>query len=418
MLFSIRTIAYWTMKKRICEDKLCIQKISLPKEELSYFNLSSNEIISFDYEGNHYYFRECQKIERSSLYFQNSVEHFFDTIANFGINSEHFEQEIPICMEFPDEIVEKFREYITYKLSRISAKRWLSKTDIRSQKIGFSIWKKQNYDHKFFESFKMEDIPEKLYDIAICFLWYMRSKAAQYRTLRISHGKAFSFFSAAKSMASYIVAEELGVQSLITEGKWCEIDIGAGKKMVGILSPSARGKRMKDWGGEVDGSLQRELTNLNLLDAICYQPDHGPNNYNVYVHDDGICSVCAFDNDNPYTFFPIPLISKELSGCSSLIRPNGGVARPYLDGGFVQKLNKLDIKRLKKRLKPYLNILQIQALIHRIKLLKKAISQSCEGQNSIKLLNTWFQWNNDTLAEERSGKYGVTYVTKAFEGNK
>ena len=47
----LRTAAYALTRKRINEDKLDIIRISVREDRLSYFSLSTNPIISFEYEG-------------------------------------------------------------------------------------------------------------------------------------------------------------------------------------------------------------------------------------------------------------------------------------------------------------------------------------------------------------------------------
>ena len=170
---------------------------------------------------------------------------------------------------------------------------------------------------------------------------------------------------------------------------------------------------MKDIEPICDSKLQRELLNLNLLDVICNQPDHGPNNYNVYRTNDA-CTVCAFDNDNEQTFFPFFQINHSLSGCSPFIDGNGILNRPGLDAETVNKLNGLNMKAFKRRLKPYLNRLQLLALCARIKKLRKAIGHTCAIDDG--LLKDAEDWDERILKKELNGAYGKTYLTRAING--
>ena len=166
------------------------------------------------------------------------------------------------------------------------------------------------------------------------------------------------------------------MESLITTAQWCRLEIEGRESIFGVLSDAAPGIRMCDGGWVKEGSLQRSLMNLNILDIICYQPDHGPNNYTVITEAVGRGMICAFDNDNPYTFFPCPIVSMSLVNCSSFVTKDGMIFRPYIDEIMAQKVLELDIKVLKKRLRDYLNILQIWALMLRVKQLENIIRKT------------------------------------------
>lgn len=405
----IRNIVYAITRKHIDERKLSIINIKLNKEDISYFNLSTNSITSFMYEGKLCYFRECPKILSLKDFFDDAINKFFVSLNNFGISKEHFSQDIPIKIDFNDNIVFKFKEYLDTLKEDSNFFKKLSKADLVSEKSNFSIWSNQIYDYAFFEKFGFYDVAEEYFDILVYFLWNMRSAASTYRILKIAKGKRYSYFSAARSISSRIVAEELGLENMITDAKWCVIETNDGKSMFGVLSNSASGKRMADITPEPAPTLQRELNLLNVLDVICFQTDHGPNNYNV----DDKFHICAFDNDNPTTFLPIPSIFMSFSGCSPIADKKGIMMRPYFDKLLADKLNTFDREKLKKRLKPYLNSLQLFALFSRIDKLKKSVNKACQADN--RFLLDCDEWNSDTVNKELSGKYGVTYFTKAIK---
>lgn len=408
----MRMFAYILSLKKIDEGKLDVEHIKVKQDDILYFNLSSNQIISLVYEGNLYYFRECPKIASFKVFFNNYIDDFFDTINHIGINKEHFKQEFPINVNFKEEDILDFKEYIDKKKLQKGFLRNLSKVDLISQKINFSIWNDKIYVDSILLKFGFEDAPQNTKEITLYFLWYMRSVAANYRILKITRSKSHSFFSATKSIASRIVAEELKLGHMITDVRWCNLEIDNDKTIFGLISEVAPGNRMKDCKVVAIGELQRELMNLNILDLLCFQVDHGPNNYNVYVNN-GKYSICAFDNDNPYTFLPLPAISHFSMAETLLIDKNNMIMRPFFDKELAERIKNLDINILEKRLKPYLNILQIKALICRIRKLKRAIDNTqC---SKVDFLINYMDWNEDTIEEEVSGKYGDTYLTKALK---
>ena len=342
-------------------------------------------------------------------YFDRAVDAFFDSLHRLHIHWEHFKQEIPIVTDFSEATAEEFHRYLR-RLGRFPG--GLSRADRIAGKLGFSIWENQSYGRDFFEAFGLTDLPEGLWDIAIYFIWYFRGVAAGYRTLRVVRGKRYSYFAGVKAVAGKLLAEELGLGHLLTAAEFCRLEFEDGQVLFGVKSPAAPGCRMVDSDVVPTGSLQRELMALNVLDAICFQTDHGPNNYNV-AERDGVYTVCAFDNDNPNTFLPLPAIGHPFSGCAPLVGADGLLNRPYFDRELLTALRNTDIRSLKKKLKTYLNPLQIAAVTARIKILRKMLEKSL--RNSPNLVISGDEWNEETLAAELSGRYGRTYLTRAME---
>lgn len=396
--------------KRIDESKINSMCISLKKNDLRYFSLSTNTIISFNKDGKLYYFRECPKILPFSEYCVGAIDNFFDNIYHFGISKEHFKQKIPIATNFSPNIVEQFKSYIGQKMLLKSFVKSMENIDVILEKCGFSIWKKNSYNSCFLRSIGIDDIGDNFVEISIYFLWYMRSVASQYRTLRFVRGRNYSYFNAVRSIASRIVAEEAGLAGLISNAKFCSIELESGKKIFGIISDAVPGCRMMDITTIPTGALQRELLALNALDVILYQPDHGPNNYNVWFENQKY-KICAFDNDNPNTFFPLFSVRVRLSDCCPFVDDKGLVARPFFDKTTASLLNGINFKRLKSRLKPYLNNLQIAALIYRLKKINQAIRKT---QNQRNLLLSSNDFDEKTISLELNGDYGITYLLKAM----
>ncbi len=355
----LRSAAYKLTTKRINEKALDVSRIELCSKKLNYFSLSTNPIISFSHDGKLWYFRECPPICDFNDYYLSAIDRFFKSLSMLGISEMHFKQSMPIRLNFSEKEIQDFKTYINEKIKRKSFIKALSRSDKVAARLGFSIWENQKYGAVFFASFGLSELKSELWDIAVYFLWCMRSAAMAYKKQKIARGKRHSFFGAVRSVASRIVAEEMGLEHLITDARFCTLALDDGENLFGVLSPSADGCRMLDIKVKANEDLKKELWNLALLDAICNQPDHGANNVNV-AEKDGSYTICAFDNDNPKTFFP---------SLSPFAIPEG------FDAQTVKKLQSLDVKRLKKRLSPYLNFLQLFALESRIKKIKKQIKQ-------------------------------------------
>lgn len=413
MINQLRALGYQLTRKRINEKRISSLHISVKKQEISYFILSTNLILSFDYQGARCYFRECPRIMPRRRFFLQSMATFLEMLNHLGIDRQHFKQEIPIKLEFSDTAIDQFKAYLNEKTADRQFLKMLYNMDRIAQRARFSIWTEQIYDQSFFTTFGLGDRPKETDDISIYFIWYIRSVAAGYRTLRVVRGRKHSYFNAVRALASEVVAETVGLKHMATNTRFCTLHMEDGSELFGLLSDSAPGVRMMDAHIEPSGSLQRELMDLFLLDILCYQVDHGPNNYSVAVSENGTASVCPFDNDNPLTFFPHCTVSRPLAGCTSLKDKKGKILRPFLDRDVVQRLQTVDTHKLGKQLAPYLNRLQIAALSGRFRLLRKAIR---EGQK----LNEDFlipadAWDEQTVKCEMSGKYGMTYLTRILQ---
>ena len=407
----IKRIVFFLNSKRINIEDSDVITINISRNELSVFSLSTNPIISFKIGGNIYFFRECPQIFCKHEFFDRAIVRFFDFIDLQKVDKQIFKQKIPIRISFSKNEVDEFKEYIS-AIGTSSFYEKLAQADKIADRVSFNIWTKQEYDGVFFSKFGMMQLPEHLFDIAILFIWNMRSSAILFHNLTVSRFDKYSFFNAAKTISSKIVAEEFGVPKLLVDAKIVYLMLDDNTKLLGVLTPKACGDRACDMIVDPDPSLQKELHDLFVLDNLCWQTDHGPDNYNIY-RDNGTCHICAFDNDNPYTFLPIPYVNTNISGCSSFIDNNGKMKDSYISGQLLNGLEHVNLTTLKKRLKPYLNHLQVQALIHRVKIVKKSIMRARED-HELKAIND-NECDKEILNNELSGAFGETYLTKLMK---
>ncbi len=228
---QIRSMLDRLMRKRIDERALLVCEINLKRDEVSFFNLSTNKILSFAYEGALWYFRECPPILGFDAYWKKAISDFFDSLDRLHISQEHFSQEAPIVILFDQDQIIHFKAYIDDKWQRDAGfRRALKAIDRTAKQMRFSIWDQQVYNQAFFESFSLGDLPLVCRDIAVYFLWNMRALAENYRKQDIVRGNTYSFFSATKAVATQIVAEELGLEHMITASKWFQLAIDGEKR--------------------------------------------------------------------------------------------------------------------------------------------------------------------------------------------
>lgn len=394
--------------KKIKEDNICWQTVFISKQDVICFNLSTNPLLGFEKDGQLWFFRECPPKGSPEQYVQTGIARFFAYINNNQVEKLNFAQDLPIEITFDDETVADFLSYISTRKKDPAFLAKLSKAYVTLNKAGYSIWAENNtVPQALFDQIGLTDLREEWVPIARYFLWCMRATMACLDTQKAAKGKRRYYYNALRAFSTEIVAKHLGIESLVTQSTWCRLEIDDDVRF-GVLSKAAAGKRAADMKGALSGKIQRDLTSLHVLDVLCFQQDHGPNNYNIIQWEDAEATVCAFDNDNPNTFFPLNTVSMSLAGCAPLVT-EGCFNRPYICKQLAETLLQLDGKQLIAELKPWLNKLQQKALLGRLQQLKTAIQNS----NAVQLADG--DWNEETLQKELTGAFGKTYLVKLSE---
>ena len=389
--------------KRIEESSISWQEIRVSKENVVCFYLSSNPLLFINAEGKRYYFRECPERQDQEQYILKQIDRFFAYIHNNQIEQMGFTQKVPIRIQFEEETVAQFRCYLEKKLADAAFISKIGQIPETLQRSNYSIWNENQVQMEdLLESVGLQELDKSHKEIAVYFVWYMRVVLLTRTVQAPAYGKKRYYYNALRSVATSVLAKELGVANLVTPCSWCCLQIEE-DVFYGIVSEVAPGKRGVDADPLPTGILQRDLVTLNILDAICFQQDHGPNNYNV----DSNGAVCAFDNDNPNTFFPFPTVTWPFSGCAPLVTKKGAFDRPYVDKAFAQVLLGLDTGKIAQKVKPYLNKLQIATLQIRIEKVRKALKRAVSKGNVHLLVD---QWGEDTVQKEVTGGYGQTYL--------
>lgn len=203
-------------------------------------------------------------------------------------------------------------------------------------------------------------------------------------------------------------------ESLLCSNEVMRLIIGE-KTIIGSLQEKAQGVNVDDLSTEeirtlVSPHLQRVLNILNVLDAICNEKDHRPNNYNIVLDDDGKGrSIQVFDNDSPFAFFPT-FSSKFHSyfGTVPLVSHRGIIRLSFLDKDFVLRIMDIGKKDIINTCRPYLNFIQCLATYYRFKRIKKAIIKTMHERTDF--LSDKNHIDIDLYNDEISGKYGRTYL--------
>lgn len=229
--------------------------------------------------------------------------------------------------------------------------------------------------------------------------WTLNGGAHKYQT-----------YNACSSMAEEIVAELFGVERLFTKSFFCKLKIGDMDELVGTMSSFADGIDVRDlkdcYRDGIAPELVRDLTTLNLIDAVCYEKDHRPGNYHIILDSKGkAVSICSFDNDSPWSFAPFGSASfQTYAGASQIIR-EGLFNRPMLDVKVKDRLLRMTKNDLRNALSRYMANNQVNACWRRVKVLQKAVDRT-------KFAYT--KWSEAIMKDELSGKYGNTYYSVLY----
>ena len=225
----------------------------------------------------------------------------------------------------------------------------------------------------------------------------------------------YDTFCSNRSIASYKIACLLGQPELLTKCEFCWLKIDNSEPMLGTMSSLAKGTGFWGLSDDIDiksrmtPSLLRDLSNLEILDTICYEPDHGANNYMNQLDAEGkIQHLCAFDNDNPKDFFFSSDCTHSLTTETKPMVHNGNFNRQYADKDTIERLLSLTKSTVTRELSPYLNCVQLHFCWKRINKLQQAVQNSLKAQQ-LALLNP-DDWTQQMVEENVSGKNGRTYM--------
>ena len=220
---------------------------------------------------------------------------------------------------------------------------------------------------------------------------------------------SYENFTANKQLATYRLACLFGLEHIVPAVWPCRFSDET-RERVGTMMDKAEGappsgvlpKERENYAKE---TFLRDLTNLEYLDAICYQLDHRLDNYYVTKNENGVFDhVVAFDNDALRTFFVSPkLPPKTYADATCVLAGDGTVMRPFMDKEFADRLLDLSNKDIKRAVGEYLSPLQRYCLNQRIQKLQKAVKKTAE-QRADFLVSDWSKVDDESAADPKWGK--------------
>lgn len=390
--------------------------LEIPKEHVSSFALSFNTIKVVSFDGQEYFFRECRQHSEFVQFIKKLLEEFYE-LAEKGTSTVNFAQEIPIRTVFSKAEIEKFRTYMNLCMERKDFFKKIRKMDYYLKKENFSIWNGNlHLSKKSLQSIGLSFFKEKN-ELLTYFFAFLNSALISYQFHSFVKLNSYETYFASRQMASFEFAKLIGLRRLIPNAELVGIDVGGGM-MYGVLNARAEGVRGLDSKSDVTPLLQRDFSNLRLLDVLCYQNDHFANNYNIVVDENGkAVSVCAFDNDSNKTFAPLPRLNFAANRCCApFLTRSGLINLPHLDKKTALKLFNLNKRMIDERMGNYLNRIQLWFLFFRVKKICSSIKKTIETKPDFLIDSS--EWSEETIKEELFGGFGNTYLVQYLNKEK
>lgn len=347
-------------------------------------------ITMFEKNGDVRFFRECRKHSSLRNYVFTAIHDYFDRVSTFSQTEE-----------LKKAVLEDLEDPANYK---------------RLTRIG-GVFNRHLMDILcgVYQDYSAVGVPcfgdFSAQDEFIAFLKYISGIIISQKTNAYLKNGAYENFSANKQLATYRLACMLGVEELITPVYVCGFLDGDAYRL-GTLMDKAPGYPPSEILPEKRTNLEsadflKDITNLEYLDALCYQLDHRLDNYYVVENDAGrIAHVVTFDNDAARTFFVSGKLPKgTYAGCSCVVSKDGKVARPYMDSAFAEHLRRLDKVFLKRELGELMSGMQLRCLWKRIRALQKAVEKTAAENGEFLVAD----WAAAAPEKEEDSRYGCTY---------
>lgn len=218
-----------------------------------------------------------------------------------------------------------------------------------------------------------------------------------------------------KMMAYESVAELLGLNKMVPKSRFVRFEPKdvCGEK-IGLLQDQAAGRDIyfippDERRKMITPDFQLHMTDMNILDAICHERDHSPNNYNVVFENGRAISVNVFDNNGQGSFCcSTDLRFESYKGCSPFVNSEGEINRPHISEDTAKRLEKISFFDVFKALKRKLAFNRIYFTWRRIKKVNKAIKKAEMVRHDFLL--KYYEWTEETVKEELNGQYGKTYL--------
>ncbi len=242
----------------------------------------------------------------------------------------------------------------------------------------------EHYEDLGFPSLRDQGVDRWFQDFA----YFLRGELLTYNLNKKLNTGNLQTMNANLQIATEIMADILGCKRLIPHVELYRIVLYDKEyyctimdEAEGYLPVGAKGTDRK----KITRKFIRDMLDLEILDAICYQTDHKMGNYFVTDGSDGyIDGLRAFDNDSAFTFFPfmgLPHSNVKNPDYEAIVK-HGRYNRKLFDPEIMKRIRRVKYVELKDRLKAYLTIPQIISIYRRICVIRNAFGRSWRGDRA------------------------------------
>lgn len=364
--------------------------IRCARDQVSMLTDSTNNVIRVALHGKVYFFRECKKRLKIEDFVREQVDCYYDCCGR----GHHDEKNAVLASLADKRNLSRFADMGMTNDLHSGAYRFCMYGS--GKDVGLEIENTEQIEH-------LKDLVQFVWGDLYAYMLNNGLRKGCYQT-----------YNAVRSIATYRMARLLGLERLIPRTEYAKLCIDDATPLFGTIMDCALGVCLEQSTPDerskmVSPMLQRDLMNLNCLDAICTERDHRLGNYNVVLENGIAQGIAAFDNDSPRSFSLGGISFATYKGCAPIVKGNK-FNRPFVDAAFAEKLNHLTYKLVRDEMCDLLNVWQIAALWRRIKKLDKILMRV---PGRAKLGES--DWSSDTIKEEISGKFGKTYLMHFVE---
>lgn len=399
LFFAMCDELFGSRPKCIYATRHCKTCIPIAKNQILKCYIGETVVLELNIEDKKYYFRECEVHTSFQKYIRNFTDLYFCVFCAESDYSEIDRAKVYKCLSNENT----FRQFLR-----------IGSGDLITSSASYRRFRWGTIDVDSFGIDTEEDecCIKRMSD----FLRFARVKILAYYSHRFYFFKnKFQTANSCKELAYESMADLLGIRDYVAHAHYCFLKINEKYILFGTLMENADGFDASKLSQEnrIEGTtptFQKVLLNLSLLDYLCSMRDHTMYNFNVTTDSMGrFLGVKCFDNNEAGAFCSSEeLFCEGAHGESSYIDEKGSINRPYIDFKMAQRILQLKKKDLYKALRAHLRIKLVLGTWRRVVALQNAISKEMHQSNKFALVDD--DWNEDTIQEELSGKYGKTYL--------
>lgn len=352
---------------------------------IEYKGIASSVLYYLKSDKGNFYLKECKRHKDIGSYVGSLIDMFVEEFVDAN-DKELFKKEIFNKLSNKNN----YRKFINMGMQYVK---------------NTPMWEYQNGGGT--EVVGLPELNKDIVKYSDLFIRYSANALDQYTLNSVNSRNSYNLFSASKILATKKIADLMGIGYLVPDSMYFCLEENTEKRVfMGV-------REVENCYTNIDGGklecfitpiVQRDLSNIELLDLVCCHMDHGPHNLAFIEKDKVAIETRIFDNDAPSAFLPVPIgVVKQYENIERTI-VSGEFNRPYIS---VQAYNRiLDIGR-KDIMQATESLSKIERVMtwHRLCSLRTCIKKAVDEKRVTVLLDG--DWSKETCDFELSN-YGRT----------